>query len=95
MAKQKPEVHKKDGFWLEWFRRRGSLDVDIYTITTLIPGGAEVRGELITKLEYPSPRGRGLSPSDFEFEAISIAKDELEKKQAKAIEQLKEQITSE
>jgi hypothetical protein len=79
LSKQKPEVHMKDGFWLEWFRHRSTLNVDIYTLNSSIPAGAETRGELVTQLEYPKLGGRATF-SDWEPEAISIAKRELEKK---------------
>jgi len=71
--KGKPrETTKKDGFILEWYPRRTSLDVDVYQENS---DGS--KGKLVSELEYPKLRGTG--PKDWEAEAVSIAKRELEK----------------
>jgi hypothetical protein len=72
MTKQKPFVHQRDGFELEWFTRRSELEVNIYLVN---PDGS--RGKLVSELAYPKISGAGFS--DWEPEAISIAKREMEK----------------
>ena len=67
MTAKKPLIHKRDGFWLEWFSRRSTLEVNIYVEN---PDGS--RGKLVSELDYP--KFGGLTPSDWEAEAISIAK---------------------
>jgi len=67
MTAKKPFIRKRDGFWLEWFSRRSSLDVNIYLLN---PDGT--RGKLVSELGYPKLGIFG--PSDWEAEAISIAK---------------------
>jgi hypothetical protein len=75
--KGKPrETTKKDGFILEWFPRRGSLDVDVYQ-----ENSDGTKGKLVSELGYPKLSGTG--PRDWEAEAVSIAKRELEKSKAK------------
>ena len=69
MTTKKPIVHKRDGFWLEWFSRRSSLDVNVYIEN---PDGT--RGKLVSELEYP--RLSGFGPEDWEKEAVPIAKRE-------------------
>jgi hypothetical protein len=71
--KGKPrEVHKKDGFILEWFVRRSSLDVDIYQEN---PDGT--KGKLVSELAYP--KISGVSFEAWEAEAVRIAREELKK----------------
>jgi hypothetical protein len=72
-SRKPDEVHKKDGLWLEWFRRRSSLDVDIY-----IENKDGTRGDLVSELTYP--KVGSVTYADWEPEAVSIAKEELEKK---------------
>jgi len=72
-ARRPNETHKRDGFILDWFIKRSSLDVNIYLEKS---NGA--KGELVSELEYPKVFGIGFS--DWESEAIGIAKDDLKKK---------------
>jgi hypothetical protein len=67
MTDKKLIIHKRDGFWLEWFSRRSTLDVNIY-----IQNADGTRGKLVSELQYP--KIRGLGPDDWEPEAVHIAK---------------------
>lgn len=67
-------VTEKEGFILEWFSRRGELDVNIYK-----KNSDGTKGSLISELVYPKIKGTG--PADWEPEAVSIAKSELEKQE--------------
>lgn len=70
---EKPrETHKRDGFILDWFVRRSELNVNIYLEN---PDGT--KGKLVSELTYA--KIRGVAFAEWEPEAVSIAKRELEK----------------
>lgn len=70
---EKPrETHRRDGFILDWFVRRSQLEVNIYVEN---PDGT--RGKLVSELAYP--KVSGLGSRDWEPEAVSIAKKDIEK----------------
>lgn len=68
---EKPrETHVKDSFILEWFYRRSSLDVNVYS-----ENADKSRGALVSELQYP--KIRGIEPKEWDAEAVAIAKREL------------------
>jgi hypothetical protein len=71
--KDKPrEVHTKDGFILEWFSRRGELEVNVY-----VENPDKSKGKLVSELAYP--KITGVAFGEWDAEAVSIAKRELER----------------
>jgi hypothetical protein len=83
MGKQKPTIIHRDGFILEWFRRRGQLDVNVYK-----ENPDKSKGELVEELIYPKVG----TPEIWSPEAVSIAKNRLKELQKEAEDRkLKEQ----